>query len=65
MKTIQTIQTVFQVVLFVLSFILLILSFYKLLTIDYPYWNVCVILVFITPIFFAFILSGYLLIKNK
>ena len=60
----KRIQTLFQSILFILSFLALGQIFYLLLTRHYDSSNLVAILVFSFPVLLAFILSGSLLIKK-
>ena len=60
----KRIQTLFQSILFILSFLALGQIFYLLLTRNYDSSNLVAILVFSFPVLLAFILSGSLLIKK-
>jgi uncharacterized membrane protein len=61
----KKVQTLFQSILFILSFLALGQIFYLLLTRKYDSENLIAILVFSFPVLLSFILSGSLLINRK
>jgi hypothetical protein len=61
----KAIQTLFQSILFILSFLTLGTMFYLLLTRHYDSENLVAILVFAFPVLISFVFSGKLLIDNK
>lgn len=61
----KTIQTLFQSILFILSFLVLAHTFYLLSTRTYMNANFVAILVFTFPVLLAFLFSGKLLINNR
>lgn len=61
----KSIQTVFQFTLLILSGLMLMLSCYQLVTVNYPTYNFIAILVFNVPVLLAFILSATLIKENK
>jgi hypothetical protein len=61
----KALQTLFQAILFILSFLALGQIFYLLLTRHYDSSNMVAILVFSFPVLLSFIFSGSLLINRK
>jgi len=65
MKNLNTIQTVFQAILFILSFLALGQIFYLVFTRHYDSSNLVAIMFFTFPVLLSFVLSGSFLINRK
>ena len=61
----KALETLFQSILFILSFLALGLIFYQLFNERYSQENFSAILIFMIPVLIAFLFSGNLLINRK